>query len=225
MPLDVARIRAICFDIDGTLKDTDDQMVRQIAKLFKPLSWLLPDLDRQLYARRMVMSLDEPGNFIKNKLDIWHIDGWLTRMSENWSRPDDQPKKKLPLIVPGVREMLARLSSHYLLAVVSARDQRSTQFFLDGYNLMPFFRIVVTEQTCQYTKPYPDPIFWAADQMEVPAEHCLMVGDTTVDIHAGRAAGSQTVGVLCGFSREKELIRAGADLILSTTAELIDLLL
>jgi len=45
-----------------------------------------------------------------------------------------------------------------------------------------------------------------------------------VDIHAGKAAGAQTVGVLCGFGEEKELKRAGADLILPSPAELVDVL-
>lgn len=38
-----------------------------------------------------------------------------------------------------------------------------------------------------------------------------MVGDTTVDILAGRSAGAQTLGVLCGFGAEPELRKAGAD--------------
>ena len=53
---------------------------------------------------------------------------------------------------------------------------------------------------------------WAAQQMQVKPEECLMVGDTTVDIRAGKSAGAQTVGVLCGFGTERELRRAGADL-------------
>jgi phosphoglycolate phosphatase-like HAD superfamily hydrolase len=42
-----------------------------------------------------------------------------------------------------------------------------------------------------------------------------------MDVRAGRAAGAQTVGVLCGFGEEKELRRAGADLILPSTADLL----
>jgi phosphoglycolate phosphatase-like HAD superfamily hydrolase len=57
-----------------------------------------------------------------------------------------------------------------------------------------------------------------------PAQ-CLMIGDTTVDIRAGKAAGAQTVGVLCGFGEEAELRRWGADLILPTTHLIGSLLL
>jgi phosphoglycolate phosphatase len=64
----------------------------------------------------------------------------------------------------------------------------------------------------------------AAQEKGIASENCLMVGDTTVDIRAGKAAGAQTVGVLCGFGTEKELRRAGADLILNHTYELMTVL-
>jgi phosphoglycolate phosphatase-like HAD superfamily hydrolase len=52
----------------------------------------------------------------------------------------------------------------------------------------------------------------------------LMIGDTTIDIRTGVAAGAQTVGVLCGFGTEAELRRTGADLILRTTSDLLAVL-
>jgi phosphoglycolate phosphatase-like HAD superfamily hydrolase len=61
--------------------------------------------------------------------------------------------------------------------------------------------------------------------MGVDPGACLMIGDTSFDIRAGRAAGAQTVGVLCGFGQEAELHRQGADLILPTTPHLADILL
>jgi phosphoglycolate phosphatase len=51
-----------------------------------------------------------------------------------------------------------------------------------------------------------------------------MVGDTSVDIRAGKAAGAQTVGVLCGFVEEAELRQHKANLILSLTADLVQVL-
>jgi phosphoglycolate phosphatase-like HAD superfamily hydrolase len=116
----------------------------------------------------------------------------------------------------------ASRSRRFPLAIVSTRGQRTTQIFLECHELTPFFQIVVTGQTCEHTKPFPDPILFAAEQMNVTPEQCLMIGDTTVDIHAGRAAGAQTVGVLCGFGQEGELRRAGADLILPSTAALAE---
>jgi HAD superfamily hydrolase (TIGR01509 family) len=128
------------------------------------------------------------------------------------------------LLIAGVREMLKALSQHYPLAVVSARDAISTRAFLDQYELLPFFKCIATAQTCLHTKPFPDPILWAARQMDVPPEACLMIGDTSVDMRAGHSAGAQKVGVLCGLGGRAELERSGADLILTTTSELAILL-
>ena len=109
--------------------------------------------------------------------------------------------------------------------MVSARGGRSTQIFLDQFNLNPFFQAIATAQTCEHTKPFPDPILWAAGQMGVAPTECLMIGDTTVDIRAAKAAGAQSVGVLCGFGEEAELRETGADLILESTAQLSQVLL
>ena len=96
--------------------------------------------------------------------------------------------------------------------------------FLDQFELRPYFALVVTALTAEHTKPYPDPILYAAEKMGVNPQNCLMIGDTTVDIRAGKAAGAQTVGVLCGFGEEPELRHQGADLILESTAKLADVL-
>jgi phosphoglycolate phosphatase-like HAD superfamily hydrolase len=111
------------------------------------------------------------------------------------------------------------------MVVISARDDRAAMGFLEYFELLPFFSHVITAQTCAHTKPYPDPLFWAADHLDLSPTQLLMIGDTTVDIRAGKSAGAQTVGVLCGFGEEPELRRAGADLILPSTALLPQILL
>ena len=120
--------------------------------------------------------------------------------------------------------MLERLGKRYPLSVVSARDTLTTMAFLNHFNLVPFFKCIATDQTCKHTKPFPDPILWAAKEMGVLPEACLVVGDTSVDIRAGKAAGAQTAGVLCGFGEESELREHGADTILSITADLVQVL-
>lgn len=120
--------------------------------------------------------------------------------------------------------MLAALKGHYPMAVVSARHEKSTMHFLEQFDLVKYFDAIVTGLSAPHTKPFPDPIFLAAQKMGVKPSECLMIGDTTVDIRAGKSAGAQTVGVLCGFGEEKELLGMGADLILGNTPQLVDAL-
>ena len=121
--------------------------------------------------------------------------------------------------------MLQRLKARYPLAVVSARDEASTMEFLEQFDLVKYFEAIITALSAEHTKPYPDPIRLAAEKLGVQPEACLMTGDTTVDIRAGKSAGAQTGGGLCGVGEEYELRRQGADLILPGTADLDEVLL
>jgi N-acetyl-D-muramate 6-phosphate phosphatase len=96
--------------------------------------------------------------------------------------------------------------------------------FLEHFDLMQYFKVVVTAHTCKLTKPNPDPVIFAAEQLGLKPENCVMIGDTIVDIYAGKSAGTQTIGVLCGFGTLPELKRVGANMILSTTPDLIKIL-
>lgn len=220
MDLDSTKIKALCFDVDGTLRDTDDQYVAKLAGWLKPFRPLIPNRDVEKFARRVVMTLDTPINAVYTLLDWLHLDGAMIGMLEKLQ--DFQlrkPKKSLPLI-PGTRESLALLGQTYPLSIVSARGEKGTLEFLKHHQLTELFVCIASGQTTLHTKPWPDPILWCADQMGVRPEECLMIGDTTVDIRAGRAASAQTVGVLSGFGDHKELTRAGADLIVKNVADL-----
>jgi HAD superfamily hydrolase (TIGR01509 family) len=222
--LDLDRIAAICFDVDGTLSDTDDLYMHRLQRMLIPLRGILPGRQTRRTARWLVMGLETPGNWAYGLLDRLHLDDEAGLAIDFFSR-NSRGINRLLMVIPGVSAMLAALHAKFPLAVVSARGEHSTRQFLEGQKLSPYFGPVATALTTRHTKPFPDPVLWAAWQMNVSAERCLMVGDTTVDIRAGKAAGAQTVGVLCGFGSERELRRAGADLILPTTAQLDEILL
>jgi len=220
MPFDIQRIRALCFDVDGTLSDTDDVYVQKVLRFFPRFLFRNP----RRAARKFVMWIESPGNTLIGLPDIVGLDDELLGLWEWLNRHRPRPMKHF-MMVPGIKEMLERLHVVYPMAVVSARDDRSTRAFLEQFELTSYFEEIVTAITAEHTKPYPDPILYAAEKMGVAPENCLMIGDTTVDIRAGVAAGAQTVGVLCGFGERGELEHRGADLILNSTSELADVIL
>jgi len=220
MTLDISRIKALCFDMDGTLSDTDDLYVQKVRRFFpRPL---FHDPDHA--ARRFVMWIEAPGNALLGLTDTIGLDDEIAALIDWFSRHRKKSSKKF-LLIPGVDEMLQRLKGHYLMAIVSARDENGTMRFLKQFDLVKYFDLIVTGQTVEHTKPYADPILFAAKKLNIRPEECLMIGDTTVDIRAGKLAGTQTVGVLCGFGEETELRRKGADLILKSTPDLVDVLM
>jgi len=222
MALDVAKIKAVIFDIDGTLSDSDDQMVNQVERLVKPFTFFISGKARTAFARWLVMAVESPGNFIYSMADRFDLDSLFIRLLDHRSR-NRKHKLRSYRLIPEVNEMLASLSPRFPLAVASARDEQTSMAFINQFELGSLFRVVVTSQSTHHTKPFPDPLIYAAEKMGVPPANCLMVGDTTVDMRAAKLAGMQAAGVLCGFGREKELRRAGADEIFTSTPDIVDL--
>ncbi len=219
MPLNVLKIKALCFDVDGTLSDSDNVYAKNISKKLPKIFFKQPDET----ARKIVMWMESPGTALLTFANSLHLDRLLVSVINNLSHRR-QHKEKEFLLIHGVDDMLKQLHGKYPMAIISARDEKTTLAFLEKFNLTKYFEVIITGQSTKYTKPYPDPILLAAQKMNVAPKHCLMIGDTTVDIRAGKSAGAQTVGVLCGFGEEPELRKMGADEIIEDTTKLLNIL-
>ena len=219
MPLDLSRIRGLCFDVDGTISDTDDAWVDKTTQIFTPLTRMLKRREPRRFARWLVMAAESPMNLVMYVMDSLSLDDNYARAFERIASLRGYRHTPF-LLMRGARELLDTARKEYPLTVVSARDERSTGVFLDQFELRDHFVEVVTSQTCERTKPYPQPVLHAANAMGLNPRECVMIGDTTVDILAGRRAGAQTMGLLCGFGTERELRKAGADVVLKDLEEL-----
>lgn len=225
MSLNRSKIKAIFFDVDGTLRDSDDEYVARFAKGLRLLRFALPGKDEQKAARWLVMQIESPANIVYGIPDLLGIDDELADFGE-WLRKRGWigTKNHKTTLVEGADDMLKTLAPHFPMTVISARGAHGTQAFLDQFKLNAYFQAVASAQTVYRTKPHPAPLIWCAQQLNVSIEACLMIGDTTVDIKAGKAAGTQTLGVLSGFGEEAELLRSGADEITNSIADLPALL-
>ena len=112
MTLDVARIKALCFDVDGTLSDTDDQMVASLARRLK---WVMSQSRAEKLSRTLVMRMEGPGNFLFGLPDRFGIDDELADINERFfARRLRRGKRHFELIDGVTRmftEMRAKLSS------------------------------------------------------------------------------------------------------------------
>jgi HAD superfamily hydrolase (TIGR01549 family) len=203
--LDLARVRVVLFDIDGTLRDTDDEVVD---RLTRRATRLLGADRASRWVRSAVMRAESPVQHVLARLDALSLDGPVHRLIERLEHTDGPTR-----LTPGAQEIVADWSTRFRLGVVSAGPESAVTRFLTEHGLDRHMEVVVCGLTCTRTKPHPMPIAHAARMLAHNSTDVLMVGDTTVDIIAGRKAGAQTVGVLTGFGDRLELERAGATVI------------
>lgn len=223
--LDTNQIKAIIFDVDGTLRDTDDEFIRKIELILLRFEYFISTEKSKTMARRFVMKMENPTQKVLYYSDKW---GWDTFIHKTiiFIRSLFKPIKhnKNYLAIDGIKEMIPVLAQHYPLAVASAGDRDTVLAFLEHAGIKQHFKAIATALTCPHTKPFADPLIWAANEMGVLPQECLMVGDTTVDILAGKNANTQTLAVLCGFGEKPELEALNPDLILETTADMLHVL-
>jgi HAD superfamily hydrolase (TIGR01509 family) len=95
---------------------------------------------------------------------------------------------------------------------------------LYSHSLAHYLDVVITRDDGYPVKPAPDGILESLNRMEVDPGHALTIGDTLMDIRAGRAAGTLTIGVLSGIGSRAQLEAEGPTAVIENVAELLSLL-
>src|SRR6266487_4145656 len=90
----------------------------------------------------------------------------------------------------------------------------------DDLGVSPSFRADVGGDEVSRPKPFPDLPLLGARALRVSAQDCVVVGDSPVDIRAGRSAGMKTVAVLYGYGDSAAVAEAGPDAVIRRFSEL-----
>ncbi|MFN8109845.1 MAG: HAD family hydrolase [Thermoleophilia bacterium] len=218
MSLDPRRVRAVLFDVDGTLRDTDDEMIDRGVRFLVPLVGRARAPEAM---RAVVVRLENTVQRFVAQADRWDLDGPVNRLLAR-ALPAGHGGSRA---VPGALEAVEALAPHLPLGIVSAGPASAVMDFTIRFGVVERFGSIMTGLSCRHTKPWPDPVLAAAAQLGVAPEFTLMVGDSPVDIRAGHAAGAQAVGVTTGFGTRARLEKAGAEWVVDDMRELAEVLL
>jgi HAD superfamily hydrolase (TIGR01549 family) len=213
-------VRAVLFDLDGTLIETDDEVVEALARRLRFLEKLLPVTTRHRIARRILMAAEPFVNGLVTLCDRLKLDDLLFRLNATLNRWRGIRPQERFVAVAGAVEAVTALATRYPIGIVTSRNRPESVAFLAQYDLADRIAVLVTRDDSGRLKPHPQPILQAAQKLGVSAEQCVMVGDTSVDVRAARAAGALAIGVLCGFGDEHDL--KDADLVLKSTAQVAE---
>jgi phosphoglycolate phosphatase len=105
-------------------------------------------------------------------------------------------------------------------AVVTNKPETFSRRILEGLGIAGRFSIILGGDSVQQRKPHPEALIKAMEFCRVSPSQAAMIGDSAVDIEAGKAAGVITCGVLGGFRPRQELESTGCDMIINNLLEL-----
>ncbi len=209
-----SNIKAVLFDVDGTLLDTTEFILQAYEYTLHKYNFVTDQFRDQ-----MVVLFGKP------LIDCYKIlapDGNhedLCLIHDKWQNENlhlVQPFKTVPETVDALQKRGVRMSS------VTNRLRESATTILGYSAIDKQMEVVLGFEDVVNPKPHPEGILKAIEIMKVKPEETVMVGDSEFDIIAGKEAGVITVGVRTGLHPEA-MEKAKPDYVIDTMDELLDI--
>lgn len=210
-------MKAVIFDVDGTLLDTHAVIVDSMEAAFVAAGLPVP---RQSARTAVIgLSLNEAMRRLSGvegaalgQLEQGYRNAYLARIGEGL---DHEP------LFPGARDVLdgLRMRDDFLMGVATGKALRGVDRMVKAHGLGGYF---VTRQTPDHnpSKPHPGMLLRAMEECGVDNTDMVMVGDTSFDIEMARAAGVRSIGVSWGYHAQAALKAARADIIIDAFADM-----
>lgn len=185
-------IRAIVFDFDGVIADSEPLHLRALQAVLAPIGITV---DRSEYYARY-LGYDDVGAFRAIASDRGR------EITEEEVRALIAAKSTIyqslltaDILHAGAAECVKRLAGEYPLGIASGAMRHEVEAILHAGVLDRHFRFIVASGDTSIGKPAPDPYIRAAALHGLPASECVAIEDSRWGIESARTAGMRCVGV------------------------------
>ncbi|MEO8402039.1 MAG: HAD-IA family hydrolase [Gammaproteobacteria bacterium] len=215
----MTQIKAVLFDLDGTLLDTAQDL--GIA-----LNYLRQEHQLPILSLKAIRPAAGSGCKGLLKLGL-NIDPHDERYPELSIKLLDYYQKHLidtTHFFPGMEETLSHLDNMQIpWGIVTNKPAKFTDQIVAHLHLDKRAGCIISGDSLAHRKPHPEPILHGCRQLQHRPEECLYIGDSEVDILACKAAGSPSLAALYGYiPRDENPQTWGADGFIQHPAEILD---
>ena len=213
-------MKAVLFDLDGTLIDTAADFIRIIQDMCRDKQYdvVAADLIRTQVSEgaRAMVKLVYPELDIEDPVFLAHRQRFLDIYGDDIAVETD--------LFDGMYPLLEALESQNIpWGIVTNKPRWLSEALLKALNLTDRCAVLVCPEDVSKTKPDPEPMYLAAKHIQIQPEDCIYVGDHPRDIDAGRHAHMYTILAAYGYlplQHKDDLTAWQADCIVNTVAEL-----
>jgi phosphoglycolate phosphatase len=206
-------IRAVFFDLDGTLIDSLEDLTDAVnhVRVTFSLAPLTTDAVR-LY-------IGKGARHLINQIlpDVSEFETYRAlKLFLNFNKQHIADKSRL---YPGMEETLIELAARGIkMSVISNKNEELSSLILQKLGIHHLFESICGGDTYPERKPSPLPLLYEADKIGVAPYECVMAGDSINDILAGQQANIASIACTWGYGSHEEL--SGADAFASSPMEL-----
>lgn len=210
-------IRAVIFDLDGTLIDALDGHVLTLNRAFAAKGY--PEKKPKEIYKYYGQTAEE---IIRSLLKKPTIDGEveeIARLKREFYKATNGTYIK---ILPGVAEFLSVLSCKKIpMAVASSANRRAIDEALEKTGIAKYFSAIVSANDIKNSKPHPEIFLKAAELLNVNPKDCLVFEDSPWGVMAAKAAGMKCIAVATGMATKEDLKKLELYRVVDTLKELL----
>lgn len=220
---------AVLFDLDGTLVDSTELIVRGFYHTWEAFYGYCPS-DESIVATIGMVLPEAMVRLAKEGMQLGRIlrrpsSDEVAKLVEKYREFHHAYHDSLIKSYPGIGEMLDSVrSTGARVGVVTSKRRWSSERALEMFGLRQYVDVVICAEDSEKHKPHPEPIYRALESLGISTERAAFVGDSTHDIQAGKSAGVVTVAALWGPADSDSLRQANADHYAEAPAEVPKLL-
>ncbi len=124
--------------------------------------------------------------------------------AEELSRRKIEIFNRIQRVMPfdGMKELIAELAPVYRLAVVSGSNRKTVHQLMNDF-FPGAFRVIITGDDVQKSKPDPEPYLMAVEKLGVRKEECIVIENAPLGIRSAKSAGLRCIAIVAYLGREK----------------------
>jgi len=193
-------VRAIVFDFDGVLADSEGIHLRSYQEILAPHGVTLTP---EIYCERY-LGFDDEGAFrrIAEDYGLLFGDEEIELLMLEKTRHLQTLVASSDVLYPGAVRCVERLSVDWPLGIASGALRHEIELMLRGGGLDRAFRFIVATGDTDRGKPAPDPYARAAELHGVAPGECVAIEDSHAGLESARGAGLRTIAITNTYPRE-----------------------
>lgn len=208
-------LKAILFDLDGTLLNTNDLIIKSFEAAFKHY---FPD--REFSRDEIIDCIGPTLHQTGAKYYPQDVEEFVSVYRKYYAENHDE----LIEIFPGVPEMLKQLKELGLvLVIVTSKKRDMTIKGMSYMKVLDYFDLIVSSDDVTKPKPAPESIELVLKELNLKPEEVMMVGDNSHDIECANNALVKSVGVGWALRGADYLHSFNPTYIISTTSDLVEI--
>jgi len=213
--MNASKVRGVIFDLDGTLIDSYQAIYLGFHHAYSEMG--LSPLSYEQVQRAVGRGL---GHTFRELLGEEKVPQALSLFRKKY----EEIFRAHTHLLPDVREVVGGLQCRGIqLAVATNKLGRFSRAIFEHFGMEKMFAVILGDGDVSQNKPDPEMLYQAMDNMRLAKEETVFVGDSVIDIQAGKNAGVRVFAVPTGNTDRADLVKAQPTVIMNRLLDLLSL--